>query len=285
VRARFFSSLVAVAVALLAGAPDGGTASSAEPQIRDGSFYSKALRGTIHYSVALPDGYATSGLHYPVVYFLHGLPAGPTTYRGIKTLAQTLALNHLNAILVGAQGARKGDTDPEWHNWGPGRNWESATASELVRQVDAHYRTIASRSGRAIVGESAGGYGAVLIGIHNPATYHVIESWSGYFLATDPTGKPLKLANASIDANAHFAIPALKRTFARYPKTFFGFYIGNIDPYPGFVADNRRLDRELTAARVPHRFQIYKGAHTHAFWAEHDDKWLMQAVNRLAAAS
>jgi hypothetical protein len=30
----------------------------------------------------LPPGYAQSRLRYPVVYFLHGLPAAPDSYRG-----------------------------------------------------------------------------------------------------------------------------------------------------------------------------------------------------------
>ena len=216
------------------------------------------------------------------MYFLHGLPAGGQAYRSISGLADTLAANHLKAILVGAQGARDGDTDPEWHDWGPGRNWETATARELVARVDARYRTLARRSGRAIVGVSAGGYGAALIGIHHPRTYRVIESWSGYFFATDPDGNPLHLGP---DADAHFAVPALKGAFKHYPKTFFGFFIGSDDPYPGFVEDNRRLSRELTQAGVPHRFRIYKGAHSQAFWNRHDDEWLTAAVERLDPAS
>ena len=166
------------------------------------------------------------------------------------------------------------------HDWGPGRNWETATAKELVTRIDGRFRTIAKRSARAIVGVSVGGYGAALIGIHHPATYRVIESWSGYFIATDPSGKPLDVGP---DADAHVAVTALKRAFRRYPGTFFGFFIGSRDPYPGFVDDNRRLSRELAQAGIPHRFQIYDGAHNQAFWNRHDDEWLTAAVRRLEA--
>jgi S-formylglutathione hydrolase FrmB len=119
------------------------------PTIEEGAFRSRALRGTIHYAVALPPGYGTSGRRYPVVYFLHGLPAGPNAYEAIGGPAATLAVNHLQAILVGPQGARAGDADPEWHDWGPGRNWETATAKELVTRIDGRFRTIAKRSARA----------------------------------------------------------------------------------------------------------------------------------------
>jgi enterochelin esterase-like enzyme len=257
-----------------------------QPRIVYGSYNSHAVHGTLHYAVALPPGYATSHRRYPVIYVLHGLPASPTAYRGVGGYADSLAATGHSAIVVGAQGARPGDTDPEWHNWGPGRNWETATQSELVSLIDSHYRTIARRSARGIIGVSAGGYGATLIAMHHPATYSVIESWSGYFILTDPDGNPRDLGSpaANADASAHAHVPELGNRFRRYGKTFFAFYTGNQDPYPGFVQDNKELDAELVEAHVPHIFRIYKGAHNGAFWRQHEDVWLANAVERLDRA-
>lgn len=258
-------------------------AATGKPTIRDGSFHSVAVDGTLHYSIALPPGYDSSGKRYPVIYFLHGLPAGPDAYKGIGVYADSLARTGHAAIVVGAQGAREGDSDPEWHNWGPGRDWETATASELVSVIDDRYRTIARRSGRAIMGVSAGGYGATLIAIHHPGTYQVIESWSGYFELTNPEGEPEDLGSpeATAQASAHASVPLLKDEFAPYGKTFFGFYIGAQDQYKGFVADNEQLDRELTNAGIPHLFELYQGDHSSAFWRSHQDQWLAGAVERL----
>jgi enterochelin esterase-like enzyme len=226
------------------------TSATTTPTIEYGSFHSKAVDGTLHYSIALPPGYASSGMRYPVVYFLHGLPADDQAHKNIGGYADSLASTGHGAIVVGAQGAREGDADPEWHDWGPGRNWETATESELVSWIDGHYRTLPVRSARAIVGVSAGGYGATLIAIHHPGTYQVIESWSGYFVLTTPEGKPQDLgsAEANAHASAHANVPLLKEKFGPHPKTFFGFYIGAQDPYPGFVEDNVMLDKELTEA-------------------------------------
>ena len=110
-----------------------------------------ALAAKVHALVVLPAGYAHSHLRYPVVYFLHGLPAPAAAYRESGWVEG--ALEHAGpAILVEPQGARPGDTDPEYLNWGPGRGWETFVSEELPRYIDAHFRTIRSRDARAIVG-------------------------------------------------------------------------------------------------------------------------------------
>ena len=90
-----------------------------------------------------------------------------------------------------------------------------------------------------------------------------------------------RLAEANADANAHANVSKLREKFGPYPTTFFGFYIGRQDPYPGFVEDNMRLSEELTAAGIPHVFKLYEGAHDEAFWDAHQDEWLGAAVDRL----
>jgi enterochelin esterase-like enzyme len=156
---------------------------------------------------------------------------------------------------------------------------------ELPAYVDAHYRTIAERRGRAIVGVSAGGYGAAILGLHHPAEYAVVESWSGYFRPTDPTGTiTLELGSKAKDADAsvHVLASKLSRQFTAYP-TFFAFYIGKQDPT--FVPDNLKLDRELVAAGVTHTFAVYQGGHTTSFWSAHAVRWLDLALEHLQAAT
>jgi enterochelin esterase-like enzyme len=275
---RTLSLLVAVALALLSTS----TASpSPNGRVVDTSFRSRALRGNVHMDVYLPPGYATSGRRYPVVYFLHGLPAPPTAYRGIGSLTKALEARNLKAILVAPQGARAGESDPEYLDRGEGRNWETALAAELPRVVDARYRTIATRRGRALVGLSAGGYGAMLIALHHLGTYGAIESWSGYFHPTDPSGwhaLDLGSAAANARASAHAAVPRLRAALSKRP-TFIGFYVGDADDR--FRPENLRLHRELAARRVPHVFRVYKGGHTQKLWSDHAEDWLELAVDHL----
>jgi len=278
---------IVAGVLLLSASGCGGHSTSAPSPARteDGSYHSDALADTIHYAVYLPAGYETSGKRYPVVYLLHGLPGTAESYKSIGFVTRPVEVSGMAAIVVGAQGAREGDTDPEWRDWGPGRNWETATAKELVEVIDERYRTIASRDARALIGISAGGYGATLIAIHNPSVYSVIESWSGYFHATNPAGTaPMDLGSQEANewANAHTLVPELKRIFVEYPypKTHYGFYVGTDDQH--FLDDNRQFDSELTAEGIKHYYAEYTGAHTESFWQEHETEWVTAALESLA---
>jgi hypothetical protein len=65
--------------------------SGGKPSVIDCSLYSDAVDGTLHYSIALPPGYDTSGERHPVIYVLHGLPANDQAYKGITGYADSLA--------------------------------------------------------------------------------------------------------------------------------------------------------------------------------------------------
>jgi enterochelin esterase-like enzyme len=186
--------------------------------------------------VLLPAGYAGSGLRYPVVYFLHGLPASSRAYRNVGFLKRALGSLRRQAILVAPQGARDHDTDPEYLDWGPGRNWEQAVSRELPAYVDSHFRTIPDRRARALVGLSAGGYGAVALAFHHLESFGVVESWSGYFHPTNPSGtKTLDLGSAQRNrrANLHNAVVRPATMPFRVHPTFFGFYVGRGDARSG----------------------------------------------------
>src|SRR5471032_3015939 len=89
-----------------------GSAAAVLKQDRDldEGITSIALNGRVHARVVLPAGYADGSRRYPVVYFLHGLPADAKAYRGNDWLIGALARVG-PAILVIPQGARDNDTD------------------------------------------------------------------------------------------------------------------------------------------------------------------------------
>jgi enterochelin esterase-like enzyme len=259
---------------------------SADAKVTYGSFHSKAVGGNLHYSVVLPGGYTTSTKSYPVVYYLHGLPAGGNTYRGVGWIANAVHATGRRAIVIGVQGARGNDPDAEYLDWGARRNWETAIARELVGEVDSNYRTIARREGRVLVGISAGGYGASLIGYHHPGVFSVIQSWSGYFRPTNPQGTAvldLGSKQANDWASLHAIVPKMRKRLGRfYRSTYYGFYVGTSDGR--FLSDNERLAREMTKYNVPnHLFREYSGGHNMKLWRGHAPAWLGRALHQAAS--
>jgi enterochelin esterase-like enzyme len=277
--------LTALLVTAAAAAAFAVLAPAAAPATRriDTGYSSRALGGTLHFEVYLPAGYASSGERYPVVYFLHGLPAAAVSYQAVRFVERALDEVGQPAILVVPQGARAGETDPEYVDHRPGDNWADAISLELPRVVDSRYRTIANRNGRALVGVSAGGYGAMHLALRELDSFSVVESWSGYFHPTDPTGTvALSLGSPDRDAKAdvHEQIAAEKKRL-RSGRMFIAFYVGLGDSR--FRTENEQLDRELTAAGIPHLFREFAGGHDQGLWKRHAAMWLGLAIAHLAA--
>jgi enterochelin esterase-like enzyme len=274
--------LVLVGVAAVAIA---GTRSDAQrfspPRTVALSCPSPSLAGGLPAKVYLPANYSRAH-RYRVIYFLHGLPAGPTAYTLNDFVADAVAAGPHQAIVVAPQGARSENNDREYLDESLTENWPRAIATDLTRCTDRHYSTIANRSGRALVGLSAGGYGAYNIGLRNLATFGAVESWSGYFEATDPSGWHV-LNLGSPQANAAARVPrdqTLRANLAKHP-TFLGFYVGRQDAR--FIADNIAYSNALNAVHIPHLFRVYPGGHSGGLWSSQATAWLGYALSALAA--
>jgi enterochelin esterase-like enzyme len=234
--------------------------------------------------VYLPPGYAQHPRRrYPVLYLLHGFPGRPlafleTVQMGI--VEDVLAARHRAQplILVLPFGSTGTFTDQEWANGvSPGNGWATFVARDLVRYVDAHFRTIPRRSGRAIGGLSEGGYGAINIALHHPREFSVVESWSGY-------QRPDRLR--AIFGSRLQLLPAndprrlLRKVAPELRKlgTYFWFYSGSTDP---LRRQNAAFARELGVARLRYRyFQVY-GGHTWGIWRDNASAAYTAAAARL----
>jgi S-formylglutathione hydrolase FrmB len=182
------------------------------------------------------------------------------------------------------QGARDGDSDPEYLNLGRGRNWDTALTQELPRIVDARFRSIPSRRGRAVIGLSAGGYGAMHLGLEHLDRFSVVESWSGYFHPTDPSGtRSLDLGSTKDNdgANVHRQLARLRVQLRSLPA-FIAFYVGRDDNR--FAVENEVLNREFSRAGIEHVFRLYAGGHDNALWGRYAPQWLALALAHLAPA-
>jgi S-formylglutathione hydrolase FrmB len=184
------------------------------------------------------------------------------------------------AILVMPFGSTGTFTDKEWVNGAtPGNDWATFVARDLVRYVDAHYRTMPTRAARAIAGLSEGGYGAIDIALHHPREFSVVESWSGY----EQPDKLRSIFGAKLQLLARNDPATLLPRVApelRRLGTYFWFYSGTEDH---FAQQNRAFSHELARARIPHRFFESFGGHNWALWRKNAAHAYIAAAERLRA--
>jgi enterochelin esterase-like enzyme len=235
--------------------------------------------------VFLPPGYAQQpARRYPVVYLLHGFPGRPDAF--LMTVRAGVVEDILLAkkqiqplILVMPMGSTGTFTDEEWANGvGPHSAWETFVARDLVSAVDARYRTIPTGAGRALGGLSAGGYGALNIGLHHPGTFGTLESWSGYVRALNvPSvfgGGPARSALNSPLLQLPKQAAALRRA-----GTYVWFYSGSTDP---LRVENAAFAAALGRAGVPHHYFVVNGGHNWALWRGNAALALLAASKHLA---
>jgi enterochelin esterase-like enzyme len=136
-------------------------------EIRSEAFASATLGHTMRYSVYLPEGYHSSGLHYPVLYLLHGAGSDERAWQDLghirekaDRLIATGAIPPTIIVMPGCPAC--------WWVDGAKERAETAFWADLVPLMDVRYRTIETRGGRLIAGLSAGGYGAIRFALRYP---------------------------------------------------------------------------------------------------------------------
>jgi S-formylglutathione hydrolase FrmB len=128
--------------------------------------------------VLVPADYATSSVNYPVLYLLHG---GFGNYRDWTDAGNAAQITAGVPLIVVMPDAGQGGWYTNWANFGregpPA--WETFHIGELLPWVDAHFRTVAARQGRAIAGLSMGGFGAMSYAGRHPDLFASTASFSG----------------------------------------------------------------------------------------------------------
>ena len=144
------------------------------------SYSSAALHGRGSFFVYLPPGFASTTRHYPVIYLLHGNDQLASAFLqvGLQGELDRLIAHHaippLIAVMI--QGGRGANN---WRMY-DGQNYERYVL-EVQELVDRTLPTVANRGGRAIAGDSMGGYGAMNVALAHPDRFAAVESWLGFF--------------------------------------------------------------------------------------------------------
>jgi len=138
-----------------------------------------ALAAPTHLRVMLPDQYeAEPGKRYPVLYLLQGAVDDYTAWIR-EGNAEALTAGY-PMIIVMPDAGDDGFYCDWFNNAGYGTPaWETYHMRQLIPFIDAHYRTVAERRGRAIAGVSMGGFGAVSYAARHPELFAAVISFSG----------------------------------------------------------------------------------------------------------
>lgn len=210
----------------------------------------------------LPPGYSPS-TRYPVVYLLQGFRGSPYQFVfgvSLPTIADGLiargAVSPFIAVMppAGQTAAYRG----EWTG-----AWEDELVHAVVPWVDAQLPAVPLPSGRIVAGLSAGGYGAVDIGLRHPSMFGTLESWSGSFTA--PRDGSLRDAGAGeLAAHDPSLIARREAPLLHQLGTRFFLSAGTADVADASAATS--FAEELALLRLPHRFLLVAGRHNGRFW-------------------
>lgn len=254
--------------------------SSAPAGVQTVEFQPPHLSGiSVKFDAILPRDYAASDRRYPVLYLLHGYTGHYSdwvTRTGIVSYA-----GHYEEIIVMPEG------ENSWYvnNYAdPRQQWENYIIDDLIPYVDAHFRTVATRNGRAIAGLSMGGYGALYLGLRHHDLFAAVASLSGVVASAEPKGRDKSLWNLERDQpspigktlRADFG-PLSNRarlgedpfrlirqlTPAECPQLFLAIGWGD-----ELLDENREFVRQLSQLKLPYRYDEVPGKHEWRVWDE-----------------
>lgn len=137
-----------------------------------------AVNGPHRIRITLPNDYAQTTARYPVVYLLHGGAGGNSAqWTSGGGAAEDISDGH-PVIVVMPDGGKVG-WFTDWVDQSRAQKWASFYVDQVVPWVDANFRTVANRNGRAIAGLSMGGYGAARLAQDRPDLFTSVGSFSG----------------------------------------------------------------------------------------------------------
>ena len=245
----------------------------------------------------------TPNRRFPVLYLLHGFTSHPRewldgTYQGLD-LQQTMdSLWRVDAgdflvVMPSAGNAMGGSFYVNSVAFG---NWENFVSTELVRFIDARYRTRPDRGSRGLAGQSMGGFGALYLAQRHAnvfgTTYAMSPCCMGMVGELAPESEvwryvrdstivpPLAMAGAVRIAHAMTAafgasydkpgawsqflpIDLLVKDAAGMRRSCaVVIEYGLDDPIASVASGSRAFADALAGARIPFRLDAFSGGHT-----------------------
>lgn len=247
----------------------------AAAEVRPGTFRSDSLGREVPYVVDVPPSYDGSGdRKYPVVYALHGLFEGSGFWerRGLAPiLARLRASGSVPEFLVVAvEGGNSFFVNT------PGGRYEDLVTKDLVAHVEATYRVVSGRKGRALLGVSMGGYAALHVAFEQPGLVAAVATHSAMLLERIPAAEQgagrwhmaafNRVFGDPIDAVLWAENDPLAWARKVDPKSAPALFVdcGAEDRY-GLASGHRALHGILDERGVAHVFELPPGDHGYEF--------------------
>jgi S-formylglutathione hydrolase len=227
------------------------------------------------YRLSLPADYNQTERRYAVLYLLHGLTGNENDWWQRSRLPEYAAKYKLIIVMPGV-----GDTWYANSASNPKACYEDVIVSDLIPYIDAHYRTIASREGRAIAGLSMGGLAAMKFALRYPQLFAFAGSFSGAFdvprtarLGKSPSAKMLKDLHAIFgdeksatrrENDVFWLLDQTKKDKTTLPYLYVSS--GSNDSLPQVSESNPRFATALSARNLRFEYNERPGTHDWKFW-------------------
>jgi len=175
---------------------------SSIPGVAHCTYFSDSMKREIGYAVYVPPGYglnpgpaaaANKKERYPVIYWLHGKGGDESMGFDIRLFAffhQAVIEGKIRPALVVCPNC--GSYSMFCDSYDKTIMGETILIKELIPLIDATYKTIAGRSGRAIEGFSMGGFGAIKSAVKFPEMFSSVVTYgaSMHDLDSVSSGRP-----------------------------------------------------------------------------------------------
>jgi S-formylglutathione hydrolase FrmB len=228
------------------------------------NIYSNSMFKNVRCVVVTPSNYKANTDRFPVVYLLHGYGGNYGDWVRRVSDIQTLADENKLMIVCpdGAIGSWYFDSPVDLT-----MHFETNVGVEIPAYIDANYRTIANRRGRAITGLSMGGHGGIFLGFRHADLFGACGSMSGALDVSQITKgyNMAKILGDTIANHQYYSDWSAINVIEKYPKDSIAIIIdcGTDD----FIYQmTKRTHEKMMQLKIPHDYIERPGKHDWDYW-------------------
>jgi putative tributyrin esterase len=241
---------------------------------------SPSMKKNFKAMVIVPDSYQSTPNRYSIIYCLHGYSGNYQTWPEQVPLMQYA--DRYQVILICPDG-----NFASWYLDSPVKansKFETFIITEAIPFIDKKYRSFSNDKGRAIIGSSMGGHGALTLIAKHPDMFIGAGSISGIMDLTEfPTQWDLPMVLGVIDKSRQQWID----------HSFIGLIPKLAGKNRGLVLDcgisdfalpgNRRAHEQLMLLSIPHDYYERPGEHSPAYIRQNAEFHILYLMRLLKA--